>query len=257
MIAFACGFLLQVSVRFGNDDDDDGGGSDGGAAVEGEQEAVGLVGVSRSRVLELIDGLVVQLRGLPTAKFHLVGFMAKGLEKMVEVSLRTSVWGRRRQQQQQQQQKQQQQQQQQQQQLHRQHRHATASAPAIEDAMLFDATGASFQYNTAEQQQQQQHQLQHHQHQHQHQHHIQHYTTASLEPNLNVMSGQQQQQQQHQNHLHHQHPQHHQDDYNTFNSTNSDAAQDDTAFMMPDFGLSNSFLPFEDAVFRSADFSYF
>lgn len=65
MIAFACGFLLQMTTKYDNDL------------------------VSRTHVHDLINRLVAQLRLMPTGKYHLVRFMSEGLEKMVEASMRT------------------------------------------------------------------------------------------------------------------------------------------------------------------------
>lgn len=65
MIAFACGFLLQLTKKHDGD----------------------LVG--KSTVLDLIGKLVHQLHSLPAGKWHLVRFLADGLEKMVAASVRT------------------------------------------------------------------------------------------------------------------------------------------------------------------------
>lgn len=65
MIAFACGFLLQVTAKY-----------DG-------------VFVNPATVHDLIGRLVEQLRSMPTGSWHLVRLLVEGLEKMTKASLRT------------------------------------------------------------------------------------------------------------------------------------------------------------------------
>ncbi|GAB7349869.1 hypothetical protein MBLNU459_g0565t2 [Dothideomycetes sp. NU459] len=65
MIAFACGFLLQLTTKHDGDL------------------------VQKSNILDLIGRLAQQLRVIPAGKWHLVRFLAEGLEKMVEASIRT------------------------------------------------------------------------------------------------------------------------------------------------------------------------
>jgi len=65
MVAFACGFLLQMTTNHDNEL------------------------VQRTQIHDLINRLVAQLRLMPTGKYHLVKLMAEGLEKMVEASMRT------------------------------------------------------------------------------------------------------------------------------------------------------------------------
>lgn len=144
MIAFACGFLLQMTTKHDGDL------------------------VSRTHIHDLINRLVSQLRLMPTGKYHLVRFMAEGLEKMVEASMRT---------------------------------------PTQASAQLFNG---GFQYMNEHQ-----------------------YNTTAT----------------------------HQMDLLTTNPGqtefgNMGAGGRDDSFMMPDFGLANSFLPFEDPVFRTSDFGY-
>ena len=140
MVAFACGFLLQMTTKHDGDL------------------------VQRTQVHDLINRLVAQLRLMPTGKYHLVRFMAEGLEKMVEASMRT---------------------------------------PTQAAAQLFNG---GFQYMNEQQ-----------------------YGSAGAATQMDMLGGATQQ--------------------NDFGSGND-------SFMIPDFGLSNSFLPFEDPVFRTSDFGY-
>lgn len=64
MIAFACGFLLQVTAKYNGSF------------------------VSPSTVHDLIGRLVEQLRSMPTGKWHLVRLLVEGLEKMTKASLK-------------------------------------------------------------------------------------------------------------------------------------------------------------------------
>lgn len=145
MIAFACGFLLQMTTKYDGDL------------------------VQRTHVHDLINRLVAQLRLMPTGKYHLVRFMAEGLEKMVEASMRT---------------------------------------PTQASAQLFNG---GFQYMNETQ------------------------YGRSAEPTaahqMDMLAA------------------------GTQNDFGNMGGRDDT-FMMPDFGLANSFLPFEDPVFRTSDFGY-
>lgn len=65
MIAFACGFLLQLTTKYDGDL------------------------VQKSTILDQIGRLVQQLHSIPAGKWHLVRFLAEGLEKMVAASVRT------------------------------------------------------------------------------------------------------------------------------------------------------------------------
>ncbi|KAI5202833.1 hypothetical protein E4T39_04564 [Aureobasidium subglaciale] len=143
MIAFACGFLLQMTTRYDGDL------------------------VQRTAVHDLINRLVAQLRLMPTGKYHLVRFMAEGLEKMVEASMRT---------------------------------------PTQPAAQLFNG---GFQYMSDNS------------------------YGRSADPaasQMDMMAG--------------------------GGGQNDFGLGRDESFMIPDFGLSNSFLPFEDPVFRTSDFGY-
>ncbi|KAH0383710.1 hypothetical protein KCU92_g5037, partial [Aureobasidium melanogenum] len=149
MIAFACGFLLQMTTKYDNDL------------------------VQRTHVHDLINRLVSQLRLMPTGKYHLVRFMAEGLEKMVEASMRT---------------------------------------PTQASAQLFNG---GFQYMNDNQ-----------------------YGSATATHQMDMLAtgGPSQ---------------------NDFgNMGGAGGGRGDDSFMMPDFGLANSFLPFEDPVFRTSDFGY-
>lgn len=148
MIAFACGFLLQMTTKYDNDL------------------------VQRTHVHDLINRLVSQLRLMPTGKYHLVRFMAEGLEKMVEASMRT---------------------------------------PTQASAQLFNG---GFQYMNENQ-----------------------YGSATATHQMDMLAtgGPSQ---------------------NDFGNMGGNGGRGDDSFMMPDFGLANSFLPFEDPVFRTSDFGY-
>ncbi|KAH0107078.1 hypothetical protein KCU66_g13712, partial [Aureobasidium melanogenum] len=152
MIAFACGFLLQMTTKYDGDL------------------------VQRTHVHDLINRLVAQLRLMPTGKYHLVRFMAEGLEKMVEASRRT---------------------------------------PTQASAQLFNG---GFQYMNDNQ-----------------------YGSATATATTHQMDmlatgGPSQ------------------TDFGNMGGSGGGRADD--SFMMPDFGLANSFLPFEDPVFRTSDFGY-
>ncbi|KAG9524360.1 hypothetical protein KCV07_g1949, partial [Aureobasidium melanogenum] len=149
MIAFACGFLVQMTTKHDNDL------------------------VQRTHVHDLINRLVSQLRLMPTGKYHLVRFLAEGLEKMVEASMRT---------------------------------------PTQASAQLFNG---GFQYMNDNQ-----------------------YGSATATHQMDMLAtgGPSQ---------------------NDFgNMGGAGGGRGDDSFMMPDFGLANSFLPFEDPVFRTSDFGY-
>ncbi|KAG9632311.1 hypothetical protein KCU64_g16306, partial [Aureobasidium melanogenum] len=152
MIAFACGFLLQMTTKYDGDL------------------------VQRTHVHDLINRLVAQLRLMPTGKYHLVRFMAEGLEKMVEASMRT---------------------------------------PTQASAQLFNG---GFQYMNDNQ-----------------------YggataTATTHQMDMLATGGPSQ------------------TDFGNMGGSGGGRADD--SFMMPDFGLANSFLPFEDPVFRTSDFGY-
>jgi len=142
MVAFACGFLLQMTTKHDGDL------------------------VQRTQVHDLINRLVAQLRLMPTGKYHLVRFMAEGLEKMVEASMRT---------------------------------------PTQAAAQLFNG---GLQYMNE-----------------------QHYGSGSTATQMDMLGG-------------------------TAAAQQNDFGGGNDSFMIPDFGLSNSFLPFEDPVFRTSDFGY-
>jgi hypothetical protein len=142
MVAFACGFLLQMTTKYDGDL------------------------VQRTQVHDLINRLVAQLRLMPTGKYHLVRFMAEGLEKMVEASMRT---------------------------------------PTQAAAQLFNG---GFQYMNEHQ----------------------YGSAAGTATQMDILGAAAAQ--------------------NDFGGAGNDS------FMIPDFGLSNSFLPFEDPVFRTSDFGY-
>ncbi|THY05216.1 hypothetical protein D6D02_07761 [Aureobasidium pullulans] len=146
MIAFACGFLLQMTTKYDGDL------------------------VQRQHVHDLINRLVAQLRQMPTGKFHLVRFMAEGLEKMVEASMRT---------------------------------------PTQPAAQLFNG---GFQYMNE-----------------------QHYRDPAAVAQMDMMGG---------------------GAGGAGAGQHNDYGGGNDGFMIPDFGLSNSFLPFEDPVFRTSDFGY-
>lgn len=146
MIAFACGFLLQMTTKYDGDL------------------------VQRQHVHDLINRLVAQLRQMPTGKFHLVRFMADGLEKMVEASMRT---------------------------------------PTQPAAQLFNG---GFQYMNE-----------------------QHYRDPAAVAQMDMMGG---------------------GAGGAGAGQHNDYGGGNDGFMIPDFGLSNSFLPFEDPVFRTSDFGY-
>lgn len=65
MIAFASGFLLQLTAKYEN------------------------AYVNSSTVQDLIGRLVEQLRSMPTGSFHLVRLLVEGLEKMLKSSKRS------------------------------------------------------------------------------------------------------------------------------------------------------------------------
>lgn len=66
MIAFASGFLLQLTAKYNN------------------------TFVDQSSVHALISRLVEQLRSMPTSDWHLVRLLVEGLEKMIKASLRAA-----------------------------------------------------------------------------------------------------------------------------------------------------------------------